>query len=131
MYMKPAWVALCLFVTCSVVGQDKSQFENVNLSQLKKTVMKQLIQDDLIGNKREMVYLFLRADGISVNGERLEDGLQSRYKALLSGYEIGTGPDRTIFITPEGTAVGDFTDTGFHGKGEGKFNIGKNKKPWQ
>ena len=99
------------------------RFSEINLNELRKTVLTQLMKDNLIRNKREVVYLFLREDGITFNDQKLNNELNLKYTNLLAPYKIGTGPDRTLFFSHDCTAVGDFTENKFYGKMKGRLRI--------
>ena len=132
-YLKSTLLVWCMInMSLGAIAQGKSRFSEINLNELRRTVIKQLLADDLIEHKKELVYLFLHEEGISLNGVRLGNSFQSSYQSLLSGFKIGTGPDRTILISRDCTAVGDFTNEGsFHGKSEGRLRVEYNRKPWQ
>ena len=102
---------------------SSSRFSAINLNELRKTVLDQLIKDNLINSKKTKVYLFLKEDGITLNDHRLSEELNTKYALLLAPYEIGTGPDRTVFLSKDCTAVGDFKEDAFHGKMQGRLRI--------
>ena len=116
-----------------VKGEDynSGRFSAINLDELRRTVLNQLIKDDLINSKKAKVYLFLKEDGITFNDQKLDKELNAKYTRLLAPYEIGTGPDRTIFLSKDCTAVGDFKEDAFHGKMQGRLRIEYTKRPFE
>ncbi len=108
----------------------KGRFSGINLKELRRTVLTQMLKDGLIKNKRETVYLFLRADGITFNDQKLSSELDSKYQQLLSPFNIGTGPHRTLLFNDECTAVGDFTENRFHGKMQGRLRTEDAGRPF-
>jgi len=114
-------VFMVLFTSSTWAQKTKLRFADVNLSQLRSEVLQQLSKDQLIESKKERIYLFLRDDAVSLNGTPLDAQLTTRYRDLLAPYELGTGAYRAIFISREGTGIGDFEGGGLHCKFKGKL----------
>ena len=116
---------LILLSVSSGISQDldKGRFSDVNLNELRNTVHKHLLQDDLINSKSDTVYLSLREKYMALNGQAFSQALRSKYTKILAPYNIGTGPNRTILLTGVCSAVGDFMENSFHGKSKGRLQI--------
>ena len=112
-------------------GANSGRFSSINLNELRKTVLNQMMKDELIDNKRARVYLFLTEEGITFNDQKLSKELNAKYTQLLAPFEIGTGPDRTVFLSKDCTAVGDFKEDAFHGKMQGRLRIEYTQKPFE
>lgn len=124
-------LALCLLLFGSTMAQDNKRFNDVDLNDLRKTIVNQLREDGLIKSKKNLIYLFLEDDGIKLNGEKLSDELSARYEKLLSPFDLGTGPYRTIYLAKDCTAVGDLTSGSFTGKSRGRLSIAEAQKSFQ
>ncbi len=117
-------VLIFSLMALGLCAQSKpGRFADVDLSKLRRTVLKQLTNDDLISGRKETVYVFLRPDGVSINDEALPQEASDKYVKLLAPFEIGTGPNRAVLVSKDCTAVGDFTEDSFTGKSEGSLRL--------
>ena len=126
--MKTRINALLVLLVATALNSNAQQiktpsFSDVNLNELRKTVVANLLEDNLIEKRKADVYLFLRDSGIFLNGYPLEAQLSAKYQRLLDPFELGTGPYRTVLLSQDCTAVGDFMENSFHGKSKGRLRI--------
>jgi len=119
------------FLEKKEMSGNKDRFSAINLKELKRTVLNQMMKDDLIDSKKSKVYLFLREEGFTLNNQKFSSALNEKYTKLLAPFDIGTGPNRTILLTEDCTAVGDFTEGNFRGKMEGRLRIEYTQKPFE
>ena len=131
--VKYCYAALAIMMSLSCLSQQasNSRFSEINLKELRRTVLSNLKEDNLIESKKEEVYLFLKEDGVYLNATKFNSDRTEKYMNLLAPYQIGTGPDRTVFISKDCTAVGDFTENEFHGKMEGRLRLEYTKKKFE
>ena len=123
--LKTISVMMLSILTSTAFSQKKQSFQEIELKDLRKTVLNQLIADNIniIDNKREKIFLSLRANETLLNGDVLANELHSKYLVLLEAYNIGRGTYRGIYIDNKCTAVGDFFKDSINGKIEGKFSF--------
>ena len=101
----------------------EGRFTHVNLQKLRKELLKELMNDELISNKKSQVFFFLKEERFKLNHQKLSAELIEKYNAMLADYKLGKGPNRLILINPDGVAVGDFWDESFSGKSEGRLSL--------
>ena len=89
------------------------------MRQLKKSLYKNLLEDQLIQSKEAKVKMWLPGKVIFLNQERIPNDLYAKYADLTR--IAGTGMDRAIEMTGKYIKVGDFTKEGFKGNGVGTF----------
>ena len=117
-------VLMLLVLATEGMAQTKEvDFNSVDLKKLRKKVIVQLQNDGLLNNRKEKIHLELRTNTTVLNGEELDERLHAKYSRLADEFEIGRGSFRTIYITHQCTAVGDFHDGSFKGKMEGRMRI--------
>lgn len=104
-------------------NKDRSNFKDIDLKELRKVVLKELMNDGLISSKKESVHLSLRSQKTVLNGEELTDQLHQKYGNLAAQFKITRGSYRTVYITNQCTAVGDFYEDSFDGKVKGKMRL--------
>ncbi len=122
--LKSVFVVALLSVTSIAFSQtgEKKKFNHIELKELRKTVINQLIKDDLIEKRNDKVYLSLRDSKTLLNGEVLDTKLHNKYETLLKSFDIGRGAYRGIYLDNKCTAVGDFYKDSIRGKVKGRFN---------
>ena len=76
--IKSVFVVAFLLVTSTAFSQteEKKKFNHIELKDLRKVVLNQLIEDDLIKKRSDKVYLSLRDSKTLLNGEVLDTNLQ-------------------------------------------------------
>ncbi len=104
--------------------QRKGKFSHIDLLELRETLLNNLSDDGLIMDG-EPFYLSLTKNAITINEVDLDDAMTDRYQSLLAPFKIGTGTNRTVYISPRGTAVGDISSEGFSGIFKGSFDDGE------
>lgn len=125
--IRNVFLSLVILIACGTnpshaqKSKKEQRFPSVNLSKLKNTVNANLLKDGLIASKKESFYLSLKTNSIALNEIELSTDLTLKYQSILSPFEIGSGVNRKIYISPQGTAVGDFTKKGFYGVAKGTF----------
>ena len=91
----------------------------LELRRLKKKLLKNLSNDNLITSKLDSIQIELPGDEIIVNGQILNASMFLKYSRLTA--KAGFGPEREIQINKDFIKVGDFTTDGFRGSGVGTF----------
>ncbi len=89
------------------------------LKKLRKTLYKNLTEDNLIKFKGQFVSIELPSQKIILNKVELPKKFYSKYAELTM--IAGTGPNRRIEFTSNFIKVGDFDGEKFRGHGEGTF----------
>ncbi|MEO9483759.1 MAG: hypothetical protein ABJG47_09955 [Ekhidna sp.] len=102
---------------------DVPNFKDIDLKKMRKTIIEELLKDDLIKNKKEEIQLALRTSETLLNGKVLDDELHVRYGNIVAQFEVGRGSYRIIIINRQCTAVGDFHEDSFNGKAQGKLSL--------
>ena len=122
--IKSVFMVTLLLVTSTAFSQteEKKKFNHIELKDLRKVVLNQLIEDDLIKKRSDKVYLSLRDSKTLLNGEVLDAKLHTKYETLLKSFDIGRGAYRGIYLDSKCTAVGDFYKDSINGKVKGRFN---------
>ncbi|WP_436515499.1 hypothetical protein [Ekhidna sp. To15] len=102
-------------------------FKNIDLKELRKAFVNQLLDDGLIKRKKDDIHLALRSEMTLLNEQVLDKELHEKYGNLAAQFDIKRGSYRVIYITHQCTAVGDFLDDSFSGKIQGKMNLNELK----
>ena len=107
-------------------NENQVYLETPRIGKLKKELIREMLSDGLMQNKKDLVMIQLREDRIIVNDEVLGKNLYTKYQAIADKYEIEPGPDRVISFSPKYIMVGDLTDDGFSGSAHGRVRLGDN-----
>lgn len=98
-------------------------FKDIDLTELKKTIIQELLKDGLIEKRKDNVHLALRSEMTLLNDEVLSEKQHEKYGSLAAQFKIDRGSYRTIYITRQCIAVGDFYENSFSGTIRGKMDI--------
>ena len=90
-----------------------------NLKKLKRNLLNKLINDGFIESKKDDVIIEIEEKQVVINGVKVKPYLYTKYTSTVQDFEIVPEKNRQIRITDDMILVGDFTDQGFRGKGEG------------
>ena len=90
-----------------------------SLKRLKRSLLNKLINDGFIDDKKESVVIEIEEKKVVINGIKVKPYLYTKYTSIVQDFEIVPEKNRQIRIIGEMILVGDFTEQGFKGKGEG------------
>ncbi len=102
---------------------DEVSFKNVDLKEIRKTFVNELLKDGLIDRKKDDIHLELRTNITVLNDNTLAESHHQKYGDLAAQFNIDRGSYRVIYITKQCTAVGDLLDSSFSGKMHGKMSL--------
>lgn len=96
----------------------------LKIDQLKRALLRALLNDQLIENRTVKVILNYQEDGITIDGRALPSSLHEKYTRILTNHQVTPGPNRTVRISPKYIMVGDYTpEEGFSGHMSGTVDI--------
>ena len=90
-----------------------------NLKRLKRNLLGKLVSDGFIDSKKDEVVIKIEEKQVVINGIKLKPYYYTKYTSIAQDYEIVPDDNRQIRIDDDMILVGDFTEAGFKGKGEG------------
>ncbi|WP_462251539.1 hypothetical protein [Ekhidna sp.] len=102
---------------------DEVSFNNIDLKEVRKTFVNELLNDGLIERKKDDIHLELRSNTTVLNDITLTESYHQKYGDLAMQFKIDRGSYRVIYITKQCTAVGDLLDNSFSGKMHGKMSL--------
>ena len=94
-----------------------------SMGRLKRELLRNLSQDDLIENRRTKTLIEYSGTQIIVNGGALNGELYEKYRAIFRSYNIEPLPLRQIRISPDYIMVGIYDEDGFHGRIQGSVDL--------
>ncbi len=102
---------------------EPSNFQNIDLKELRKAFVNQLMEDGLIDRRKDDIHLALRTETTLLNDKILAKEFHEKYGNLAEKFDIQRGSYRVIYITRQCIAVGDFLEDSFSGRIDGKFSL--------
>ena len=120
-----AALAFILLMTNAAFAQENKtkNFKSIDLKELKKVFVDQLLADGLIEKKKEDVHLAFRSETTLLNDEELDEDFHKKYGDLAAKFNIDRGSYRIVYITRQCIAVGDFYKNSFSGRMQGKMDM--------
>ena len=90
-----------------------------NLRKLKRNLLSKLVSDGFIESKKDDVLINIEEKKVVVNGIQLKPYYYTKYTSIIQDHEIVPNDNRQIRINDDVILVGEFSEAGFKGKGEG------------
>lgn len=103
--------------------KETTNFRDIDLKELKKIFVDELMADGLIERKKDDIHLSLQSERTLLNNKVLKEEFHEKYGNLAEKFNIERGSYRVIYITRKCTAVGDFLEDSFSGRVEGTFSL--------
>lgn len=108
----------------SIKGCPEQYKTQIDLKRFRAFLLKKLRQDNFLKSDKEEISIgFDKQDRLLIDGKSIDAPLEKKYKEFLADRNINPCPYRVVIVTPKYIAVGDYTDTGFHGGVHGKIDL--------